>query len=105
MSNLIPAITVKNLAFYYGTFKALQGVSLDIYQKQVTALIGPSGCGKSTFIKSLNRIGELESNVKIDGKVEFSGQDFLFHCFLIYLNPRHSFRFMGYLYPVYQSCF
>ncbi|MBV6626367.1 MAG: phosphate ABC transporter ATP-binding protein [Rivularia sp. (in: Bacteria)] len=75
MSNLIPAITVKNLAFYYGTFKALQGVSLDIYQRQVTALIGPSGCGKSTFIKSLNRIGELESNVKIDGKVEFFGQN------------------------------
>ena len=75
MSNLIPAITVKNLAFYYGTFKALQGVSLDIYQKQVTALIGPSGCGKSTFIKSLNRIGELEANVKIDGKVDFFGQN------------------------------
>lgn len=75
MSNLIPAITVKNLAFYYGTFKALQGVSLDIYQKQVTALIGPSGCGKSTFIKSLNRIGELEADVKIDGKVEFFGQN------------------------------
>ncbi|MEL6232745.1 MAG: phosphate ABC transporter ATP-binding protein, partial [Cyanobacteria bacterium J06627_3] len=65
----------KNLAFYYGTFQALQGVSLDIYQKQVTALIGPSGCGKSTFIKSLNRIGELEADVKIDGKVEFFGQD------------------------------
>ena len=75
MSNLIPAITVKNLAFYYGTFKALQGVSLDIYQKQVTALIGPSGCGKSTFIKSLNRIGELEADVKIEGKVDFFGQD------------------------------
>ncbi|MEO1430873.1 MAG: phosphate ABC transporter ATP-binding protein PstB [Cyanobacteria bacterium J06633_8] len=75
MSNLIPAITVKNLAFYYGTFKALQGVSLDIYQRQVTALIGPSGCGKSTFIKSLNRIGELEADVKIDGKVEFFGQN------------------------------
>ena len=75
MSNLIPAITVKNLAFYYGTFKALQGVSLDIYQKQVTALIGPSGCGKSTFIKSLNRIGELEADVKIDGKVDFFGQN------------------------------
>ena len=75
MSNLIPAITVKNLAFYYGTFKALQGVSLDIYQRQVTALIGPSGCGKSTFIKSLNRIGELEANVKIDGKVDFFGQN------------------------------
>ncbi|BAY80667.1 phosphate transport system permease protein 1 [Calothrix parasitica NIES-267] len=75
MSNLIPAITVKNLAFYYGTFKALQGVSLDIYQRQVTALIGPSGCGKSTFIKSLNRIGELEADVKIDGKVDFFGQN------------------------------
>ncbi|NJL78922.1 MAG: phosphate ABC transporter ATP-binding protein [Richelia sp. RM2_1_2] len=75
MSKLIPAITVKNLALYYGSFKALQGVSLNIYQQQVTALIGSSGCGKSALIKSLNRIGELEANIKVDGKVEFFGQD------------------------------
>ncbi|NJO47749.1 MAG: phosphate ABC transporter ATP-binding protein [Oscillatoriales cyanobacterium RM2_1_1] len=48
---------------------------MDILQKQVTALIGPSGCGKSTFLKALNRIGELEGKVKVDGTVEFFGQN------------------------------
>jgi phosphate transport system ATP-binding protein len=72
---LVPAMSIRNLVFYYGTFKALEDVSMDIYEGQVTALIGPSGCGKSTFIKALNRIGELEGEVKIEGKVEFFGQD------------------------------
>jgi phosphate transport system ATP-binding protein len=66
---------VQNLAFYYGSQKAIEGVSIDIYEGQVTAIIGPSGCGKSTFIKALNRIGELESTVRVEGKVEFYGQD------------------------------
>ena len=48
---------------------------MDILQGHVTAFIGPSGCGKSTFLKSLNRIGELEGPVKVAGKVEFLGQD------------------------------
>jgi phosphate transport system ATP-binding protein len=69
------ALSVRDLSFYYGTRKALEGVSVDIYEGEVTALIGPSGCGKSTFIKALNRIGELEGKIKIEGKVEFFGQD------------------------------
>lgn len=75
MTNLNPAIQVKNLSFYYGTSKAIEGISLDIYKNRVTAIIGPSGCGKSTFIKTLNRIGELEGKVKVEGKVEFFGQN------------------------------
>jgi phosphate transport system ATP-binding protein len=72
---LTPALRVKNLSFYYGTQKALESISLDIYSKQITAIIGPSGCGKSTFIKALNRIGELEDHVRVEGSVEFFGQD------------------------------
>lgn len=73
---LTPALRVKDFSFYYGKQKALEGVSIDIYQEQITAIIGPSGCGKSTFIKSLNRISELETkNVKVEGKVEFFGQN------------------------------
>jgi phosphate transport system ATP-binding protein len=71
----IPAMRVKDLSFWYGDRKALEGVTVDIYPRQVTAIIGPSGCGKSTFIKSLNRISELESQVRVDGRVEFFGQD------------------------------
>lgn len=69
------ALQVRNLSFYYGTRKVLQSISMDVYEKQVTAIIGPSGCGKSTFIKALNRIGELEGEIRIEGKVEFFGQD------------------------------
>ncbi len=69
------AMCAQNVSFYYGTRKAIEGINLDIYQNQVTAIIGPSGCGKSTFIKALNRISELEGTTRIDGKVEFFGQD------------------------------
>ncbi|MBW4605161.1 MAG: phosphate ABC transporter ATP-binding protein [Calothrix sp. FI2-JRJ7] len=78
MNKLIPAIKVKNLTFYYGaksTKPAIENISMDIYQKHVTAIIGPSGCGKSTFIKTLNRISELEGDVKVQGSVEFAGQN------------------------------
>ena len=73
--DLIPALSVKDLSFYYSSQKAIEGVSMDIYQRQVTAIIGPSGCGKSTFIKALNRIGELEGKVRVEGSVEFFGQN------------------------------
>ncbi|HEY9635603.1 MAG TPA: phosphate ABC transporter ATP-binding protein PstB [Coleofasciculaceae cyanobacterium] len=72
---LTPAMCVKDVSFYYGSQKAIEAVSLEIYYKQVTAIIGPSGCGKSTFIKALNRIGELEGKVRVEGTVEFFGQD------------------------------
>ncbi|MBW4686127.1 MAG: phosphate ABC transporter ATP-binding protein [Komarekiella atlantica HA4396-MV6] len=75
MSKLIPAIRVKNLNFYYDTQKIFESVSMDIYQNQVTAIIGSSGCGKSTFLKVLNRMSELEKEVKVEGRVEFFGQN------------------------------
>lgn len=70
-----PALRVKDLSFFYGTNKVLEGVSMDILPQKVTALIGPSGCGKSTFLKAINRIGELEGKVQIKGRVEFFGQN------------------------------
>ncbi len=76
VEKLLPAMRIQNLSFYYGTQKAIEGVSIDIHQRQVTAIIGPSGCGKSTFIKALNRIGELESKVRVEGTVEFLGRTF-----------------------------
>lgn len=75
MNTLIPAIRVKSLSFYYDTQKILEGVSMDIYQSKVTAIIGPSGCGKSTFIKCLNRMNELEAEVRVEGRVEFYNQN------------------------------
>jgi phosphate transport system ATP-binding protein len=71
----VTAIQVNNMSFFYGSNKALDFVNMSIFQHRVTAIIGPSGCGKSTFIKSLNRIGELEAQVRVEGEVEFYGQD------------------------------
>ncbi|MBW4576309.1 MAG: phosphate ABC transporter ATP-binding protein [Aphanothece sp. CMT-3BRIN-NPC111] len=71
----MPAMRVRDFSFYYATQKAIEGVSIDILQKQVTAIIGPSGCGKSTFLKALNRISELEGKVQVKGTIEFFGQN------------------------------
>jgi len=70
----IPVMHVQDLSCFYGRHKAVEGVYMDIYEGQVTAIIGPSGCGKSTFLKSLNRIGEMESSLRIQGKVELLGK-------------------------------
>ena len=66
---------VKNLNLWYGDNHALKDVSMDIYDKSITAFIGPSGCGKSTFLKTLNRMNDLVPNVKIEGTVLLDGED------------------------------
>jgi len=62
-------ISVKYLNLFYGEKQALYEVSMDIEEKQVTALIGPSGCGKSTFLRTLNRMNDLIDGVKINGDI------------------------------------
>ena len=64
-------ITVKDLQLWYGQTKALKGVSMNIPEKSITALIGPSGCGKSTFLKTLDRMNDLVPDVKITGEVKY----------------------------------
>jgi phosphate transport system ATP-binding protein len=66
-------VAVKSLNYFYGTEQALFGVDMDIPDKQVTAIIGPSGCGKSTLIKAINRIGEISSDIRIEGDVQLDG--------------------------------
>ena len=66
---------VNNLDLWYGSFQALKGISLNIAKNEITALIGPSGCGKSTFLKTLNRMNDLEKGVKITGTVKLDGVD------------------------------
>jgi phosphate transport system ATP-binding protein len=68
-------IAVKNLDFYYGEHKALKNINLDIYEKQVTALIGPSGCGKSTFLRCLNRMNDTIAIAKVKGRITLDGED------------------------------
>ena len=68
-------IVVRDLDLFYGDQQALKNISLDMAEKSVTALIGPSGCGKSTFLRTLNRMQDLNPNVKILGQVRIDGQD------------------------------
>ena len=68
-------LKVKDISVYYGEFKALENVSMNIEKNQVTALIGPSGCGKSTLLRCFNRMNDLFPNVKIDGQIIYDDID------------------------------
>ena len=68
-------IDVKDLNIYYSDFLAVEGVSMTIDPKSVTAFIGPSGCGKSTFLRTLNRMHEVIPGARVDGSVELEGVD------------------------------
>ena len=68
-------IEVRDLDVYYGAFKAVEGVSLTIEPRTVTAFIGPSGCGKSTFIRTLNRMHEVIPGAHVDGEVLIDGNN------------------------------
>ena len=67
-----------NLNFYYGSFQALRGISMQVYENRVTAFIGPSGCGKSTFLRTLNRMNETVRNSRVEGEIVLDGED-IFH--------------------------
>jgi phosphate transport system ATP-binding protein len=68
-------IEVDGLNAYYGSFLAVEGVSLTIEPRTVTALIGPSGCGKSTFLRTLNRMHEVIPGARVTGEVLIDGND------------------------------
>ena len=70
-----PLLKVKDISVYYGEFKALENVSMNIEKNQVTALICPSGCGKSTLLRCFNRMNDLFPNVKIDGQIIYDDID------------------------------
>jgi len=70
----VPKISTKNINAWFGKTRALRGISLDVPEKQVVAIIGPSGCGKSTFLRSLNRMHEVAGGT-IEGKVLLDGED------------------------------
>ena len=68
-------MTVRDLCLWYGKAQALKNINMEIPEKSITALIGPSGCGKSTFLKTLNRMNDLVSSVKITGEVMYNGEN------------------------------
>ena len=68
-------IEATNVTSYYGSFKAIDSVSMTVEPKTITALIGPSGCGKSTFLRSINRMHEVLPGARIEGKLTIDDQN------------------------------
>ncbi len=68
-------INVVDLSFYYGHFKALKSISFSITKNKITAIIGPSGCGKSTLIRCFNRMNDLISGTRVEGKILFEDEN------------------------------
>jgi phosphate transport system ATP-binding protein len=68
------SIDVKDLNIYYGSFRAVEGVTMTIRPARVTALIGPSGCGKSTFLRSINRMHEVIPGARVEGTLNLDGR-------------------------------
>ncbi len=64
---------IKDMCLWYNDFKALNNISMDIKEGEITAFIGPSGCGKSTFLKSLNRMNDLVEGCRVEGEVLLDG--------------------------------
>ena len=77
LDEVVPAVSVRDVHVRYGDgIEAIKGISLDIPQGQITAIIGPSGCGKTTLLKTFNRLLEVEAQgVKIEGTILVHGQD------------------------------
>ena len=71
------AIEVRNLHFFYGTFKGLKDINLNIAEHKVTAFIGPSGCGKSTLLRTINRMYSLYPGQRAEGQIKLYGEDIL----------------------------
>jgi phosphate transport system ATP-binding protein len=71
------ALQVRGLDFYYGSFKGLKNVNLDIAKNRVTAFIGPSGCGKSTLLRTFNRMYDLYPGQHAEGQILFHGKNLL----------------------------
>jgi phosphate transport system ATP-binding protein len=74
-STLPPVIRLKDLSFWYGSFRAVKDISIDIETHRITALIGPSGCGKSTLLRTINRMNDLIPGTRVEGSVTYHDED------------------------------
>ncbi len=70
-------LAIRNLNFYYGDFRGLIDVSMDVAKNRVTAFIGPSGCGKSTLLRTFNRMYDLYPGQRAEGEINFHGKNLL----------------------------
>jgi phosphate transport system ATP-binding protein len=71
----VPAIQFRDFHFYYRSFRAVKDVNVALRRNRITAIIGPSGCGKSTLLRSINRMNDLIEGTRVEGEVEFHGEN------------------------------
>jgi len=76
-SDAVNALEIRNLNFYYGSFKGLKDINMNIEEGKVTAFIGPSGCGKSTLLRTMNRMYDLYPGQRAEGEINFYGNNIL----------------------------
>lgn len=69
------AIETRGMSIYYGNFRAVKEITLQIAPRKITALIGPSGCGKSTVLRAFNRMNDLVPSARVEGEVLFHGRN------------------------------
>jgi len=75
MESMTTKLETQHYSLFYGSFRALRDVSIQIPAHQITAIIGPSGCGKSTFLRTFNRMNELIPGVRVEGTARLDDQD------------------------------
>lgn len=69
------AVEIKKIDIYYGSYRAVHDVSLDVHDRKITAFIGPSGCGKSTVLRAINRMNDLVPGARLEGEIIFQGHN------------------------------
>jgi phosphate transport system ATP-binding protein len=84
-------IRLKNVSFYYGAFRAVKDISIDIGTHRITALIGPSGCGKSTLLRAVNRMNDLIPNTRLEGEILYHDENL----YASYVDPVEVRRRIG----------
>ena len=68
-------LVAEDLSIYYGDFRAIKHISLNVEPKKITSIIGPSGCGKSTLLRAFNRMNDLVPTARVDGKILYHGKN------------------------------
>jgi phosphate transport system ATP-binding protein len=86
-----PVIQLKDVSFYYGKFRAVKNISIDVPTHRITALIGPSGCGKSTLLRTINRMNDLIPGTRVDGTVSYHDENI----YASYVDPVEVRRRIG----------
>ena len=82
------SMMVENLKLSYDDIEVLHGINMEINPNSVTSLIGPSGCGKTTFLRTLNRLNDTTPGVRVEGNIEFNGNNIYKHMDVIELRKK-----------------